>query len=152
MGDAQKISLDWQGPFKDHTDLPSDPGLYAVSGQVYGGTGIQLLYVGEAKIGLAQRWTCQKHRNWLRRCSEVLDARLFFAPIIDQSSNIIVDVESVLIYVHQPNQNSAKLNSHLPPQHYIIENTGYLPPGLLEVIDTAFPWFGLQTFDGPIQT
>jgi len=71
------------------------------------------------------------------------DARLYYVTT-EATKAVIVDVETVLIYIHQPNQNSSKINWTLPYQRYLIHNTGDCPIGLLPVIDTAFPWFGLR--------
>lgn len=143
LDDTITVTLDWRGPLADHTGLPEEPGLYAVSGRVYGGSGTQLLYVGEAKSGLASRWTCAKHRDWLRRHAQALEARLYYAVVPEAFRDSILDIETIFIYLHQPNQNTSKLNSRLPDQRFVIHNSGERPPGLLAKIDTSLSWFGL---------
>ncbi len=143
MPDVQALILEWKGPLTDSHSLPDTPGLYAVTGRVYGGgEDSRLLYIGLAGDSLSTRWNCRKHRDWLVRSVANLGAKLYFTT----ASAALVDVlETILIYVHQPNQNSQKINSSLPRQHYIIHNTGAVPEGLLTDVDTAEPWFGIQS-------
>lgn len=142
MPDVQALTLEWKGPLTDCRSLPDTPGLYAMTGRVYGGgEDTRLLYIGLAGESLRARWKSGDHRDWLVRSVTTLGAKLYFTT----ASAALVDVlETILIYVHQPNQNSQKINSSLPRQHYIIHNTGAVPEGLLTDVDTAEPWFGIQ--------
>lgn len=112
-----------------------------MSGHVYGGRATQLLYVGEAKNGLSSRWKCPKHCDYFSRHSKVLDARLYCA-LLDHA---VLDVETVLIYVHQPNHNTSKKNGKLPRTRYLIRSTGTVPPGLLTDIDSGLGWFDIES-------
>ncbi len=144
MNDLREVSLTWQGPISSPTELPASPGLYAISGQMYGSAGVRLLYVGEAKSDLSYRWKDSLHREWLTRSARFLNAKLHYTVVDSLDSAMISEIETVLIYVHQPHQNSSKIMTSLPSSRYLIHNLGDLPDGLLPVIDTNYPWFGLR--------
>ncbi len=138
--ETTRILLEWHGPFTDTSPLPSSTGVYAMAGRIYGREHVSLLYVGLAQtVTIAERWTDSNHRNWLSRTAKLLDGGLYYAEL---AAEYVDDVETALIYVHQPNQNASKL-SGLPSKPYIIHNTNNIPPGMLPVIDTSYPWFGV---------
>ena len=145
MFNSIEVTISWLGPFSDPALLVQKPGLYAMTGHVYGDAGIRLLYIGKAENDtIAGRWTCRKHRDWLDRSARHLSAKLYAAAV---DRPLIDDLESVLIYVHQPNQNSSKKNKTLPRQRFLIHNVGAVPEGMLKDVDSGAPWFGIL-FDG----
>jgi hypothetical protein len=135
------ITLHWSGPFESPNDLPDLPGVYAVTGHIYGSSHTHLLYVGLANQSICDRWTCGAHRDWLRRTQTVLDGRLYACPV--EERELINDIETILIFVHQPNENSSKLNKDEIKQHMLIRSVGSVPTGVLPLIDTTESWFGL---------
>lgn len=135
--DSLTVRLVWSGPYADTATLPDAPGLYAVTGRVYGGMHLQLLYIGLAG-SLRQRWSDVKHLAWLGSSVPCFGGGLYFAAA---SAELIDELESALIFVHQPNQNSSKLNSRPQGRRLIIHNVRDLPTGMLPVVDTAYPWF-----------
>jgi len=142
---SQTIQLVWSGPFPDTATLPDAPGLYAVTGRVYGGLHVQLLYIGLAS-NLRTRWNNDKHQAWLGSSIPCFGGGLYFATADAES---VDELESALIYVHQPNQNSSKLNKRPANRRLIIHNVNDLPTGMLPVIDTAYPWFRYSR-DNPV--
>jgi hypothetical protein len=85
-----------------------------------------LLYVGKAEGTLAAQWRDRAHRDWFERSRACFSAELYYAKM--ENVDLIDDVETVLIYVHQPNENSQKLSCSNVNQHLIVENAGATLP------------------------
>ncbi len=133
-----KIILDWR-TVEQPEDGPEEAGVYAMVGHVYGTDQRQLLYIGEAKKSVKKRWNDPKHYDWLRGELRHPLGSLHCATMSDEA--LISDVESMLIFVHQPNQNSSKLNNIklnklFSGERTVIENVGDIPFGMLSDLDS----------------
>ena len=136
---VRRVELNWCGPSDARLDgIPASGGFYAVFGNhtVYGCPA--LLYIGKAEFSLTSRLHETGQKEWLRR---VQNLALYVVEIEDQTA--IDDVESLLIFIHQPSFNSSKLNVLNLAQPLQVWNLGTIPYGaLLPILDSRYPWFG----------
>ena len=143
---ALEVVLDWDGPFTDLNSLPSYPGVYVLAGGMYGSPDfIRPIYIGMTTVTIRDRWKTHEKSvdSWFTRTVEHLNGRLHCA---EAAVDLLDDIESALIYVHQPHENSKKLATMNLTEHdrYVIRSEGNLPRGILAEIDTCHPWFGLN--------
>ena len=75
------------------------------------------------------------HAEWLKRGRAIE----IHAAIVD-SPDDLSDVESLLIYVHQPIYNKNQKDSIVLSRPRVIHNTGQFR-NLLPVIDSRYPWY-----------
>jgi len=142
------IHLQWHGPielvdgFADRLREATQSGVYAFTGRHYAAPGVALLYIGKTTDSFYNRnWNELLNRDWLTRMSEHLGASFYYAPM--EEHDWIAPVETALIGSHTPLYNSSQITSPSPlPEHLTIYNVGKLPPNMLPIVATDYPWGG----------
>ena len=146
----QTIHLHWNAPIELVGDFPArlsealHCGVYAFTGRHYCNASDALLYIGKTDSSFYKRiWKENANREWLQRMSSHLGASFHYAPIEDVG--LIKAVETALIHVHQPHYNSSEIvtPSRLA-EHITVYNVGILPPHMLPIVATDYPWFGKE--------
>ena len=149
MSQPEKIYIvHWEGPFawekyKEHVESGSHV-LYAINGShhIYGSN--VLLYIGKSERDLDER--LQEHASWVEEEYDSMTVRI--ASIGDFTSwedwedgerykkaapNVIMGVESLLIYSHQPAYNIMNKGGAGASKGFRIFNTGKIGRLLPEV-------------------
>ena len=124
--------------------VPPAPGVYAVTGRHDGGSGIRVLYIGQATDLSARMSTSayeslsERHANGQRLLrSDVWDLTIRWARV---SAALLNHVERLLIMSHSPPFNSQEVMRSEPAadeEHLIIMNAGRKGP-LIPIVAGAY--------------
>lgn len=147
----KSVILNWSEPLPLVGDLPAvlgkveGFGVFAFTGRHYGHDGELLLSMGKTVSSFRDRiWGDAENRDWVQRMSEHLGARFWYAKMDDPA--ISKNVLSAMVHVHQPPYNAREIATASElDEHLLIYNTGCLPPHVLPIVATDYPWFGNPT-------